>query len=306
MNRSIITFLLVVIGVTSSCFNLNYYKEKSDTVLASVGEKKLLMKDLEIIFKNSPEGFDSLAVAQNYITKWLKEELKLNKSERLFSESQEDIEELVDRYRKSLLKYKYENYYSSLVDTSINHADVVAYYNANKYQFKLVSALVNARILIFPKKYKKTKDITNKFYSSKEDDYEDLLTMVDIDNLNFIDFDNDWTYFSQVVRYLPFPNTSYDRYLSINKKDDFTHDDNKYLLWIREYKKSGDYMPLSHVERNIKEAIINERRGEVFKEIVDSVYNRELKRNSIFKIEIDSLLLLDYNKMITEQYEKYD
>ena len=297
---------MAVISMTSSCVDLNYYTDKSDKVLASVGEKKLLMSELETIFESSVEGFDSLTVAQNYITQWLKDEVKLKESERLFSESQEDIDELVDRYRKSLLKYKYNNYYSSLVDTSINLTDILKYYDANKTQFRLASSLVKARILIFPKDYKKVKDITNKFYSSKSDDFEDLSMMVEMDNLSLIDFDGDWTYFSQVVRHLPFPKTSYDVYLSNNTKDYFIDDNNKYLLWVMEYKKSGDNMPFQYVIQNIKEIIVNERRGDMYKKVLDSVYNNGITNNSIFKINTDSLLLVDYNKMINEQHEIYD
>lgn len=288
--------VLIVILVSVSCTDIKYYSDKSNPLVAQIGDEKLYYKDIDIAYKNMLRDIDSVSVANRYISQWIKDKLKLQESEKLFKNNQSDIELLVEKYRNSQLLYKYENYYGSMVDTTINEREIIEYYNANKYQFKLVSPIVKVRILVLPTKYKNEKELTKKIFSKSTDDYYDLLSISERDNLLFFNFNEDWEYFSKVVRFFPYDaKISYSNYIVKNREAKITDDNKDYIIYISDYRLSGEDMPLSFVYNDVKKAILNQRRGDRYRNIEDSLYNNEKKKNRVYQRDIDELLLRDIN-----------
>lgn len=288
--------IIFIVSLITSCMSLNYYSDKNNPIVAEVDGQKLYLKDLEKLYTNDNYMVDSVYVAKEFINSWVKGVLKKNDAKKLFSDYQDDIEVLVEKYRNSLLTYKYEDHYSSYVDTVVLEREILDYYTNNKSQFKLISPIVKAKILILPVDYKKEKTISSKFYSSKSDDYQDLLTLSERDGLFLYEFSEEWVYFSEFVKYIPFSKKSLDEYLSTTKKDRIVDSKNIYLISILEYEKSNSDMPIQFVRNSIIKSLINNRRRTYFKKIEDSIYNRALIDRTAFVIDIDNELL---NKLKT-------
>ncbi len=289
----VVLYLLAVIlmGAIKGCTSLEYYGDSTNPQLAKVGNKSLYYKDVASLMTQLSSTEDSIKFINTYTQSWVKQQLNNDLANQLFADQQEDIELLVERYRNTLLKYKLQNHYSSLVDTTISSEEVSHYYQQNINQYKLHSPIVKAKVLVMPLNYSKSRVATTTFHSTKTDAEEDLQAIVQRDNLSLYDFEEDWVYLSEVAKYVPFPKISYDSYVSSKKRDKITDSQNIYLIDIQQYRKSGEVMPLKYVEQSIKKSIINARRAKHFKIMEDSLFLASKTREDIIITDIDSILL---------------
>ena len=98
--------LLLLIGIfTLSCNNSNRGQEK---VVAEVGENKLFASDLSDIIPSDMSSGDSILLADDYINKWIKQELLIQKANENLTPQQKDVNRELREYRNSLIIYKYK------------------------------------------------------------------------------------------------------------------------------------------------------------------------------------------------------
>ncbi len=286
-------FFLTLFLVCSmySCTSLSYYSDKSNPVVAEFGEEKLYYKDVVSRITNSKNLQDTILFINSYVEQWLKTEVKKEEALKLYDNFEKEVEQLVARYRNSLLTYRLENHYGAMIDTVIVPSEAIEFYNKNLNQYRLSSPIVKAQLLVVPANYSKKKDVSKMLYSSRSDDYKDLVSQVEKDNLALFDFGSDWVYFSEVIKYAPIRNMSYDSYLSKSNKDEISDEDYTYYLKVLEYRKSGDYMPMSFVIDEINKTIINYRRKAIYEKKVDSIINQQKIQNNIVVNQIDTLFI---------------
>ena len=79
-----------------------------DAVLAHAGEHELRMREAVANLPQGVSGDDSVAFMKLFIDRWVKQQLKLDEAEVLFSDSVGGIEKQVEAYRQALLIRKLE------------------------------------------------------------------------------------------------------------------------------------------------------------------------------------------------------
>ena len=105
MNKVIIFILIIYISV--SC------KEKNTTVkripVAEIGKVVLYYDEIPQLIQKGINEPDSVAIIQNYINKWAKRELLLQKSEdNLSPDMKADIARQLEETRSNLVIYQYQ------------------------------------------------------------------------------------------------------------------------------------------------------------------------------------------------------
>jgi hypothetical protein len=99
-----------------------------DGVVARVGEHKLLRSELSAYIPAGVSPEDSLALAQQYINAWAEELLFLDIAESQLPKEELDVSRELEEYRRSLLKYRYEEQYiNERLDTVISDDEVRKY-----------------------------------------------------------------------------------------------------------------------------------------------------------------------------------
>ncbi|MFI3261624.1 MAG: hypothetical protein R3Y26_01820 [Rikenellaceae bacterium] len=283
INNVYIVFIAII--MMTSCDKLNFLKQQERVLLASVGEKEFYFDDLDtVLFKGLSSG-DSLLILEAYIDKWVRNELKLNESALILSNKQlEDIERKIEDYRISLITFNYNRALAAIVDTLVSNQEITDYYNENKHQFKLISPIVQAKVIMFDEGSKQEQNFKELVDSYKSDAKIDLIDLSKKEILKFNDYSEQWYYFNDIVNVLPFTDKNLDNFLKHNTSYEVTESGTTYYLKIMDYNLTGDYMPLNMVSSTIKTAILNERRKHYIQEVEDSLYNSSL-RSGIVKIE---------------------
>lgn len=268
-----------------SCKRLIF--DDDPNIIAKVGEEKLYKQDVEQMIKTPLSVNDSIAFMEDYVEMWIKRELKKQNAEAFFTDK--TIEKMVDDYRASLLTYKYEQRYTSIVSDVVSSNEISEFYNANKENFLLSTPMVKARVLRVHSNYKNLKLITRKMNSSNSDDMLDVVSIAEKEDLQMYDFSKKWYYFDEVIDYMPFvnKNISLDAFLKNNKNLEVRSSDYVYFLRVFEYKETGSVMPVEFLEDQIRKIIINNRKMKLLINIEDSLYNAAIQDNSAYNRFLD-------------------
>ncbi len=83
---------------------------EGERVLARAGKLTLRQMDLEAVFPTGLAGADSVSWVENYVDRWVRDNIKLQEATTLFAGEAAD-EALVEAYRNSLITRRLEQYF---------------------------------------------------------------------------------------------------------------------------------------------------------------------------------------------------
>ena len=106
-------------------------------VIVQIENKKLYASEVENIIHDETSPQDSTAIANAYISRWVKDQLLIREAQQHLS-SDFEIEELVEDYRNELIKYKYEEeILNKKMKHEVSSSDLDIYYEKNKGNYLL-------------------------------------------------------------------------------------------------------------------------------------------------------------------------
>lgn len=142
MLRWIVNIVLAA-ALLSSCAFL-----QDDEVVARVGARKLHRSEVAgyIPVGTSPE--DSAAIALQYINSWASDILFEKLAMNGLSKEEKDLSEELEDYRRSLLRYRFEQaYVGSRLDTEVTSEQVRNYYSGHRKVFTLERPILKVRFI---------------------------------------------------------------------------------------------------------------------------------------------------------------
>ena len=260
-----------MIAALSGC-NLINEQEQKGTPVARVYDSFLYQEDLEGIVSEDMDADDSLLLVQNYIQRWGKEQLIIQKAEFNLPEEALDFEEQVNQYRKDLIKFAYQQQYvNDHLDTLVSSSEIKEYYQQFPQNFELKENILQADYYIFDiqspdlEKVRRWFKSSSKVYREKFDEYASEMALVEITN------DSSWIPFNELAKSIPVQTYNQQQFLSRNRRvvvEDSLH---MYFLNIRSYKIKDDVSPLPYVDMRIRNIIINKRKIELIRKMEDEI-----------------------------------
>ena len=113
---------------------------------------------------------DSAIFADNYIHKWLVNQMIMDKSEEMIPMEVLKVEKKINKYKMSLISYEFEQFYiNKRLDTLISDSQISKYYENHLDDFVLNDYAVKCMYLQVPKKSKLIKEMKRNSHVKKED-----------------------------------------------------------------------------------------------------------------------------------------
>ena len=254
--------------------------EDDNNVIARVGEKTLLQSEVSQIIPKEIEKQDSILLANDYIRKWVRQELLIQKANENLTFAQKDLTREIEEYRNSLIIYKYKNeLMNQQMDTLVTMQQIEQYYDANPDNFKLNSNIVKAIFIKIPIDLAKTSLIKELVDDDSEEGKNTLREYCIQYAKSFDFFDDKWVNFEIVKNNIPEEIMDEKQFLTRNKQIELKDSIYYYLVTIRDYKLQNELAPVEYVEYNIKNLILNRRKIEFLKKIEDNVYKEGVRQN---------------------------
>ncbi|MBK9389152.1 MAG: hypothetical protein IPN68_02780 [Bacteroidetes bacterium] len=281
MNRvfSILLFVVIISGCTGN------KKTVKRIPVAEVGNVVLHYDELPKLIQNGINDADSIAVIQNYINKWAKRELLLQRAEQnLSQEIRNEIDNQIEETRANLVIYQYQRQMMlEKMDTVLTEAELENYYASNEKSFTLNSNIVKALFIRIPSETPDINRIRTLVRSNDQSDLQQLESICYQFAEKFDDFNEDWVVMDRLSIELPQEIENEENFLKRTTFYETSDSLSVYLISIRDYRLRSTLAPFEYVKDDIKRIIINTRRFEFIQALENGIYNEALKENS-FKI----------------------
>ncbi|MCE5345586.1 MAG: hypothetical protein LLG13_04745 [Bacteroidales bacterium] len=281
MNKTLIILIAV--------FSLLGCRDKNSTIkrvaVAKVGTNILYYDEMPKLVQHGINETDSAALIQNYINKWAKRQLLLQKAEdNLSPELKNEITRQVNETRTNLVIYQYQKQMMlEKMDTVLSDSEIENYYAANEKSFVLNSNIVKAVLIKLPVETPNLNKIKLLARSNNHNDMLQLESYCFQFAEKFDDFDEKWVPLDRITVELQQDINDQENFLKKNTFFETSDSQSVYLISIREYRLRSSIAPLEYVRDEIKSIIWNNRRFEFIQSLENGIYNEALKENS-FKI----------------------
>lgn len=275
--------LFLLTGIWWSCS-----EKPVKTPVARVGEHYLYKSDLSKILPAKVSKEDSILLTDDYISRWVKQELMIQKANENLTPAQKDVSQELEEYRNSLIIYKYKNeLIKQRMDTVVTHAQIQEYYDNNKNNFNLDRCIVKAVFVKIPSDIANPgllREMVKDVSKEGQAELRDYCTQYAKSYQIAID---DWIDFQVLNRNLPEQIDDPEAFLTRNHEKEMNDSNYYYLVSIQDFMLANDLAPIEFVENNIKNLILNQRKIKFLKELEDNVYT-EAERQKKFTIYSDN------------------
>lgn len=269
-------FILLVFTLAGCQEEKNNNKEP----IAKIHNKYLYLSDLKGVIPDEKSEEDSAHIAKNYINKWIKKQLLLEKAERNLSKERKDITKQIEDYRASLLIYRYQQeLIDQKLDTVVTQEEIESYYNENSSNFILDKNLAKILYIKLSVNSPNLNNVRRWYKSNNEEDLEKLRDYSFQYAEKFDDFDNQWIDFDSFIKNLPLEVDQPRRFFRNNNILEEQEGNILHFIRINDYKLKGATAPLNYMREKIKNIIINKRKHQLLKQLENDIYNEALNRN---------------------------
>lgn len=272
---------LLALAVMAGC---TYNKAPADKVVARVGTTALYQSEISSVVPHDVTPGDSATMADDYIKKWVKQELMLQKAQENLSPEQKNVTKELQDYKNSLLIYRYKNeLVAQRMDTLVTEDEILDFYTNNRSNFKLNSNIVKAIIVKTPNELANPEELRQLTANTSEEGVLELRDYCLRYAKTHEIITDHWVNFDLVANTIPETIEKPEQFLRQNSIFEMNDSTYYYFISILDYKLKNEPAPVEYVKDNIKNLILNRRKIEFLKQIENNIYTEGVRKNS-FKI----------------------
>ena len=226
---------------------------------------------------------DSVSYVSEYVNKWLRDKVVVNKAKLYIDEQEVSLLESVEKYKNNLLIYRYQKeLIDNQFDTTVNKSDIQSYYKEYITNFILHKDIIKARLIVLDKYALSKLKIENLISAQGNKNLNELIDICEMYAVNYFLNDSAWVYCSDFSYKLPFSERESNKILSrTNKTHTFTDDNFVYILFVKDYQIKGSNSPLPFVFNNIRSLLKNKNKIKFINDIEDKLYQEAISSGNI-------------------------
>lgn len=258
------TFVILICGIAlltlPSCRAISSLLHDED-VVAQVGRHKLYRSEVSALIPDDASGEDSLRLALQYINSWASDLVFLDMAEAQLSKEELDVAAELEQYRRSLLKYRYEQrYINERLDTLVSDSQIDDYYQSCMENFVLEIPIVKARFLRISSDSPSLEPIKKKMSSPDLADIMAADSLAYFSAVRYTDYGDRWIDMVTLARDF---GVDYAELLS-SMKGGFIEREDAYgkvnVAYISEFMPAGEIPPVDYCRERIRNIIISMRK----------------------------------------------
>ncbi len=275
--RKILTYLLLAAALCSC--NAISSLVHDDQVVAKVGKNKLYRSELEQFIPNMIPAADSARLAEQYINTWAMDLLYLDMAEKELSKGELDVSADLENFRRSLLKYRYEQrYINDRLDTLVTDEQIRQYYQAHEADFELKRPVLKVRFVDVMKDSPNKDAILSMMTSQEYDELQRADTLAKSTALRYFDSSDTWMDANELAKSF---GLDYTQMLSFLKGDMIRYEpeDRADLMvaYVCDIRRSGP-APLDYCSGRIRDILMSARKHDLMNSLERDLLENALER----------------------------
>lgn len=252
-----------------------------ENLLVEVNGNLLYREDLQRVLPPGLSPDDSLLFAEKYIRDWVEGILLYDVAENNIPNSQE-VAELVENYRKTLIIHTYQQeLIRQKLSSEVSEQELTDFYENNKHLFVLERPLIKGLFVKIPLTAPQVNDVRKWYKSETQEAIEKLEKYSWQHALSYDYFYDKWVPLADILKKVPLLEMSPELYVEQNRhielKDSLSH----YFLNVTDYLGIGDEKPYDFARPSVIEMITNLKRVNFMKEVKNDLYQEAMKKNKI-------------------------
>jgi len=271
-------WLMALGALTTSCKKaIIIGDDKPEPILlAQVFDYKLYFDDIKDLIQGYANAEDSVQQVRSLTDHWVRDRLLLVEAEKNFPK-EANMNKLLEDYRQSLLRHFFEQRtLEERLDTVITETDLLNYYEANKDQHRLESAILRCYYFKIKKPLARADKILLWWKTFPQQHRQDVLTYADKHAKTNWPDSAQWHEMQMVVQLFPEGTLSPAAIRSnrgiVREDRDFI-----YLLYPLEVYQAQDIAPLDRIREQAARYILHQRELELLERIGKEIYDRDIK-----------------------------
>lgn len=280
-------YILSGLLLLGSCSENTTTEQKG--TLVKVNERTLTKEDVLSVLPKNISSADSLLWAESYIKQWVKDNLVYDVAlQNLGDENRAEIDRLVDSYRRSLVRYRYqEQLVHERLSANITDEEKRNFYDENQDQFELDHSLIKGLFLKIPIDAPNLDEV-KKWYRSTSEASIEKIEKYSVQNAVVYDYFYDkWVSFDEVFVNIPIQVTNENEFLRTHSFVETADSSYCYLLNIEEYVAKGKIAPFEYANTQISDMLVNQRKVQFLKNFEEELYNDAIRGgNVVFSAEM--------------------
>jgi len=257
-------------------------QEESLVMIAKVAEEILYEKDLDGLLSNNTNTEDSSIIVNKYVNNWVKKQLLIKEAKEAIEFNEAELDRKVLDYRYALMIHDFEKVkVSQQLSKEVSAEEINKYYEEKYENFLLRQNIIKC---IFAKVPEDAPGINTFSRNLRRYPANNRLEEIKSYCLESADKyaleDSTWINFDEIIQNTHFesiPNKV--QFLKNNKYVESVDNGFVYFLKILDYKISDDISPLSFIEAEIENIIINKRKVEIKKKLEEQIFNEAKSKN---------------------------
>ncbi len=255
-----------------------------DQPVARVGREKLYRSEVERLIPSGISRDDSTHLAQQYIHSWAADRVFTQMAQEKLSKEEMDVSRELEDYRRSLLKYRYEQHFiNERLDTAVSRAEMESYYAAHLDRFTLSVPVAKAVYLCISSDSPLTERIRKRMSSSDPDELEAADSLAYSAALKYTDFDGKWVEMTALARdfgvdYSELQEHRHGNWIECSGEGGLLN-----VAYLRDYVRSGVTAPFDYAVPAIRDIIISTRKQALMESLEQDLLN-EARENNDFEI----------------------
>lgn len=275
-----IFFCVTIVVSSSSCKNDPAVDSNKSPVI-SVKNQVLYKSDLEKVIPFGLSGQDSIVFVNNYIKKWAEDRLIFEKAEQNIID-EDQINNLVADYRRSLVLHSYiERVLKEHMSSNVTDKELLAFYEANKDQFRLKENIIKGLYLKIPLKSPELNNF-KKWYFQESDKAIENIEKQQLQNATGYEYFYDrWVSFENVMENIPYLVPNAEQFLKARKTLEVQDSSFVYLLNIKEYKLIGGEAPFDYEKSELANLYLKRKEADYLNQIKQDLYQKALSDKDV-------------------------
>lgn len=277
-NISFYIFLfLSVLSCKNSSFNNSEKIDENDVLLARVDKKTLYLSDISKFKFQFISKKDSVAILNNYIENWIKEEVYANKAIEYISDLKLIKNDVAD-YERELLVAAYNKEMLENIDISITEDDLLNYYDKHKEYFIFEDIHYEINFVLLPKQISNLAKVKKAISKGEVNNWLTNYCVKEPNNCHIKNFAILNT--KDLTENYNISKTN----LKINTHYKYQYVDEKHVLIykINKVYKKGDYAPIDVVKTELTRLAIKDKKQEKLLELKEKIIQKA-KNDKIFE-----------------------
>lgn len=230
--------------------------------LAKVGTNVIYLDEA---VQGIPQGLsakDSTAYVQQYLKNRVNELLMYDKAVKNIPQGQ-DIEELVENYRRSLIIYAYQQQVlNEKMQNDITDTEIQVFYENNRDRFSAGHDLIKGVFVKIPKSAPDLAKLKKLYKNSSNEAFTQIENYCVQNGGQFEYFLDRWVILDDILDQISYDTGKNADFLRTRSTLDVVVGEFEYLLYVDDFILAGSTAPLEYVKDEVRNIVVNTRKTE--------------------------------------------